>query len=73
MTMDEAEPVLERAIEQAYLAGLSQLRIIHGKGTGALRKKVHEFLRQHPHVAGFSLANWNEGGTGMTVASLKKE
>ncbi len=72
MTMDEAEPVLERAIEQAYLADLHQLRIIHGKGTGALRKKVHDFLRRHPHVAGFSLANWNEGGTGMTVAELKK-
>ncbi len=73
MTMDEAEPVLERAIEQAYLAGLNQVRIIHGKGTGALRKKVHDFLRRHPQVAGFSLANWNEGGTGMTVAELKKE
>ena len=73
MTMDEAEPVLEKALEQAYLAGLSQLRIIHGKGTGALRKKVHDFLRQHPYVEGYSLANWNEGGTGMTVAELKRE
>jgi len=72
MTMDEAEPVLERAIDQVYLAGLTQLRVIHGKGTGALRKKVHDYLRKHPRVAGFSLGNWNEGGTGMTVVELKK-
>jgi len=73
MTMDEAEPLLERAIDQAYLGGLSQIRVIHGKGTGALRKKVHDYLRKHPRVAGFSLGNWNEGGTGMTVVELKKD
>jgi DNA mismatch repair protein MutS2 len=44
--------------------------IIHGKGTGALRKKVTEFLKGYPHVKAFRLGEWNEGGTGVTVVEL---
>ncbi len=71
LTMEEAEPVLEKYLDQAYLAGLEQVRIIHGKGTGALRKKVTDFLKKHPKVAEFHLAPWNEGDIGVTVVKFK--
>jgi len=50
---------------------LSQVRIIHGKGTGALRKGLHEHFRGHPHVKKFEDAAYNEGGSGATVITLK--
>ncbi|HHM23519.1 MAG TPA: endonuclease MutS2 [Bacteroidetes bacterium] len=71
LTMDEARPVLEKYLDQAYLAGLDQVRIIHGKGTGALRKKVQEYLRSHPKVAEFHFAPWNEGDTGVTIVKFR--
>lgn len=72
MTMDEAEPVLEKYLDQAYLSGLDQVRIIHGKGTGALRKKVNEYLKEHPNVDSTRFAAWNEGDLGVTIAEFKK-
>ncbi len=56
----------------SFWPGYGRVDIIHGKGTGALRKKVLEFLEHHPRVRATRIAEWNEGGTGATVAELKE-
>ncbi|MBQ2087124.1 MAG: Smr/MutS family protein, partial [Selenomonas sp.] len=71
MMVDEAEMVLGKFIDDAIIAGLSQVLIIHGKGTGALRKGVHAYLKSHRNVLSFQFADINEGGTGATVVELK--
>ncbi len=71
MMVDEAEMVLGKFIDDAVIAGLSQVLIIHGKGTGALRKGVHAYLKSHRNVLSFQFADINEGGTGATVVELK--
>ena len=53
------------------MAGLSQVLIIHGKGTGALRKGVHNFLRRQKHVADFHLAEFGEGDAGVTIVTFR--
>jgi DNA mismatch repair protein MutS2 len=70
MTGEEAIPLVDKFIDDAALVGLHRIDIIHGKGTGALRKKVAEFLSHHPRVKTYRLAEWNEGGTGATVVEL---
>jgi len=72
MTGDEAIPLVDKFLDDAFLAGLHRVDIIHGKGTGALGKKVKEFLSTHPRVQEFHIAEWNEGGTGATVVALKE-
>jgi DNA mismatch repair protein MutS2 len=59
-------------VDDAYAAGISQARIIHGRGSGVLRKVVHEFLSGHPAVASFRLGQDNEGGDGATVVTFKR-
>ncbi|ORU01282.1 Recombination inhibitory protein MutS2 [Anaerovibrio sp. JC8] len=71
MMVDEAEVILGKFIDDSIMAGLSQVLIIHGKGTGALRKGVHEYLKRHRNVAGFNFADMSEGGTGATLVTLK--
>ena len=71
MMVDEAEQVCGKFLDDAQLAGLRQVLIIHGKGTGALRQGVHEFLRRHHSVAKFQLADIDEGGAGATLVILK--
>jgi DNA mismatch repair protein MutS2 len=73
MTFDEAEPIIERFLDDAANAGLEIVSIIHGKGTGALRKKVQTFLDQSQRVESHRLGYWNEGSSGVTVVTLKKE
>jgi DNA mismatch repair protein MutS2 len=73
MNGEEALPLVDKFIDTATLAGLHRIDIIHGKGTGALRKKVTEFLAAHPRVKSYRLGEWNEGGTGATVVELKFE
>jgi DNA mismatch repair protein MutS2 len=65
---DEAEGVVLQALDGAIRADLKSLRIIHGKGTGALRQVVDEMLRKDTRVRDFHMAPWNEGGPGVTVA-----
>lgn len=71
MLVDEAEQVCGKFIDDAQLAGLKQILIIHGKGTGALRKGLHEFLRRNRSVENFNLADMDEGGSGATLVALK--
>lgn len=70
MTVDEALLTLEKYLDDALLAGLDTVRVVHGKGTGTLRKAVHDYLRSHPRVSGFRLADAAAGGYGVTVAEL---
>jgi DNA mismatch repair protein MutS2 len=67
---DEAEAAVLQALDGAVRADLRMLRIIHGKGTGALRDRVGEMLRKDTRVRDFRLGAWNEGGAGVTVAEL---
>ncbi|OLD86342.1 MAG: hypothetical protein AUG85_10560 [Gemmatimonadetes bacterium 13_1_20CM_4_66_11] len=70
LTVEEAEPLLLRAIDDAILADLPYLRIIHGKGTGALRDFVQAALKRDPRIKRFALAPSNQGGHGVTVAEF---
>lgn len=70
-TTSDAEYEIDRFLDEAYLAALPQIRIIHGFGTGALKNFVHHFLKGHPHVARYSFAPPDQGGQGATIAELK--
>ncbi|HVE78533.1 MAG TPA: endonuclease MutS2 [Gemmatimonadaceae bacterium] len=70
MRVDEIDALLLQALDSAIRADLRELRIIHGKGTGALRDRVGEMLRKDTRVRAFRLGAWNEGGAGVTVAEL---
>ena len=68
---DEALAETEKFLDGAILRGSSEVEIVHGKGTGALRREIHTFLKTFPGVASFRLADEEHGGDGMTVAVLK--
>ena len=70
MRPDEAESAIMQALDAAVRADLRGLRIIHGKGTGALRERVTEMLRKDTRVKSFRLGSWNEGGAGVTLADF---
>jgi len=70
MRAGEVEDVVMQAVDAAVRADLRAIRIIHGKGTGALRERVAEMLSKESRVANFRLGAWNEGGAGVTVAEL---
>jgi DNA mismatch repair protein MutS2 len=72
MTGEEALPLIDKFIDDAVLSGLNRVDVIHGKGTGALRKKVTDFLASHPRVKAFRPGEWNEGGMGATVVELSE-
>ncbi|MGI6343490.1 MAG: endonuclease MutS2 [Bacillota bacterium] len=71
-TVDEALLRVDKYLDDAAIAGRTQVSIIHGKGTGALRNAVRDFLKQHKGVASFRFGEAGEGGTGVTIAELKK-
>jgi DNA mismatch repair protein MutS2 len=68
---DEARSLVEKYLDDAFLAGLPTVRLVHGRGTGILRRTVHELLTDHPLVASFRIGEPAEGGDGATVADLK--
>jgi DNA mismatch repair protein MutS2 len=70
MRPDEAESVVMQALDSAIRADLRSLRVVHGKGTGALRDRVAEMLSKDTRVKAFRLGAWNEGGNGVTIAEL---
>ena len=69
-TLDEAILEVDRFLDEAFLSNLGQVYVIHGKGTGALRTGIQEFLRRHKHVKSYRLGSFGEGGAGVTVAEL---
>ncbi len=70
-TVDEALSELDKYLDDAYLAHLPSVRIVHGKGTGALRKAVQNFLRKNKTVKSFRLGEFGEGDAGVTIAEFK--
>ena len=70
---DEAIAELDKYIDQALVAKLGRVRIIHGRHGGVLRDAVHEYLKNHPYVKEFEIAGYGEGGIGVTVAILGKK
>lgn len=71
-TVDEAVAELDKYLDDAYLAHLSSVRVVHGKGTGALRKGVHNYLKRLKYVDNFHLAEFGEGDAGVTIVEFKK-
>ncbi len=69
---EEAFDIVDKYLDNAFLAGLTTVTVIHGKGTGALRKKIGEFLSHHHRVESIRLGEWNEGGAGVTIVKLKE-
>ena len=69
--LEEAIIEVDRFLDESYLAGLGQVYIIHGKGTGVLRTGIQQYLRKHSLVKNYRLGNYGEGGAGVTVAELK--
>ena len=70
-TVDEAVAELDKYLDDALLSHLDTVRIVHGKGTGALRKGIHEYLRRQKHVKSYRLAEFGEGDAGVTIVELK--
>lgn len=70
MRVDEAWPLIDKALDNATLAGWSELRILHGKGTGRLARGIREFLDDHPQVESVAHPPDREGGTGVTIVRL---
>src|SRR5436853_3980520 len=64
---DEAVDLTDKFLDEAFMNGLSEVRIIHGHGTGALRRAISELLTGHPHVARFAAAPQDKGGRGLTI------
>jgi DNA mismatch repair protein MutS2 len=69
---DEAVDLVDKFLDEAFLSGLTELRIIHGHGTGALRRAIADLLTGHPHVARFKPAPQDQGGAGATIVELKQ-
>ena len=68
---EEAMSLTDKYLDDAYLANLKVVTIIHGKGTGALRKSIHGLLKNHVHVKDYRLGMYNEGGEGVTIVTMK--
>ncbi|MDR3254233.1 MAG: Smr/MutS family protein [Synergistaceae bacterium] len=72
MTLDEAMPIVERYLDQAYRAGYGEVTVIHGRGEGILRREVHTLCKNLPYVDEYRLGGEGEGGFGVTIARFKK-
>jgi DNA mismatch repair protein MutS2 len=68
---DEAISLLDKYLDDAYLSHLPQVRIVHGRGTGALRSAVHSYLKRQKHVKSFRLGVFGEGETGVTIVEFQ--
>ena len=70
LTVDEATSILDKYIDDAYIAKLENIRIVHGKGTGKLRKGIHDFLKTNPRVKEYRVGVYGEGEMGVTIVTL---
>jgi DNA mismatch repair protein MutS2 len=71
MDAEEAVYSTDKYLDDAYRAGLGEVTIVHGKGTGILRQAINDMLKRHPHAKSYRLGNYGEGGTGVTMVELK--
>lgn len=71
LTVDQAIPIVDKYLDDAYMSGLNTIRIVHGKGTGKLRKGIHAFLKTNPDVKSYRIGTFGEGEMGVTVVMLK--
>ena len=71
MMVDEGEQVLGKFIDDAVMAGMRQVLVIHGKGTGALRSAIHKYLKTLSYVTDFRLGEYGEGDAGVTIVTFK--
>ena len=69
--VDEATFAIDKFLDDCFIAKIQTARIVHGKGTGALRKGIHEFLKTHPHVANYRIGTFGEGEMGVTIVEIK--
>ena len=72
-TVDEALLKLDQYLDDAFMAGFYQVRVVHGKGTGTLRQAVREQLAKHPLVNSYRPGGYGEGGAGVTIAQLAEK
>ncbi len=70
LTIDEASLKLDKYLNDAFMAGIIQVRVIHGKGTGILRNAIHRQLGSHPLIKSYRLGVYGEGGAGVTIVEL---
>lgn len=71
-TVEEAEIEVDKYLDDAYMSGLGQVTVIHGRGSGALRSALHSLFRKHAHVSSFATADYNAGGEGATIVVLRQ-
>ena len=70
LTIDEASFKLDKYLNDAFMAGITRVRVIHGKGTGILRNAIHRQLGSHPLIKSYRLGVYGEGGAGVTIVEL---
>ena len=70
-TLDEAEDIVDKYLDDAFMAGLKEVSVIHGRGAGILREGLQKMMKRHKHVASYRKGAYNEGGDGVTVVTLK--
>ncbi len=70
LTIDEALIKLDKYLNSAFMAGLNEVKVIHGKGTGTIRQVTREYLAQHPLVKSYRAGGYGEGGDGVTIVEL---
>lgn len=73
LTVDEALPKLDGFLDDAFMNGLSRVRVVHGKGTETLRQVVRERLAEHPLVESYRPGEYGEGGAGVTIVALSQK
>ena len=71
MSVDDALGRVDKFLDDAYMAGLVQVRLVHGVGSGRLKRAIADFLERHPHVQGAARAADEEGGIGVTLVTLR--